>query len=312
MNDKKNDDVIKYYTKAIRLNSRYADAYVFRGVVYMKQQRYDSAIEDFTKLIHLNPKSAYAYLIRGLAHDQKQEYENALKDYTKSIELDPSLVGTYRSRGMVYIKKQRYNSAIEDFKNAIKLEPKSVETYRGLTYAYSQQQNIVKKIINADRGKLYIFTEGYNTDYIQKAISFFDTSLLSKIDIEREAPNRRGKDQLKTIFDTMSTVKFSKKFLFIWDSDVEKIPNSIGNYYTYKFNINDENRKVETGIENLFPENRFTNDLYIVEKRKDGGNIELLQKNIFRQRMISEGTKEDFVKFEPLVQEIQRIINNQN
>jgi tetratricopeptide (TPR) repeat protein len=51
--NKQYDKAIADYTKAIELDSNYADAYCNRGSVYNTLQQYEKAVADYTKAIEL-------------------------------------------------------------------------------------------------------------------------------------------------------------------------------------------------------------------------------------------------------------------
>jgi tetratricopeptide (TPR) repeat protein len=51
----------------------------------------DEAIKDCTEAIRLNPRYALAYLVRGRAYDNKGVHDAALWDRSRAIALDPSL-----------------------------------------------------------------------------------------------------------------------------------------------------------------------------------------------------------------------------
>ena len=90
------------YTKAIKLDSKYAVAYNNRGNAYNALKKYEEAITDYTKAIELDPKNAVAYYNRGNAYYALKKHEEALVDLTKAIKLDPNYVKAYYNRGGAY------------------------------------------------------------------------------------------------------------------------------------------------------------------------------------------------------------------
>ena len=77
------------------------------------------------------------------------------------------------------------------------------------------------------------------------------------------------------------------------------------NTMPYIFKKNENNSKVTTGIENLFSENLFTDNFYKEKPKSDGGYHKTLDKNTFQAHMLANGTKEDFEKFRPLIEELK-------
>jgi tetratricopeptide (TPR) repeat protein len=93
---KKAQDAIN---RAIERDPKLAAAYVSRGVgnYYLPSAfggGFDLAIRDFQKAIELNPKSDEAYLWLGLALRKSNRNADARKAFAKSLELNPDRVWT--------------------------------------------------------------------------------------------------------------------------------------------------------------------------------------------------------------------------
>ena len=132
------DQAIVEYTEAIRLSSKYAEAYNNRGLAYYNKQDYDRAIADYDQAIKLEPKNADAYNNRGIAYRNKDDYDRAIADYDQAIKLEPT-ASRYNNRGLAYANKKDYDRAIVDYTEAIKLEPTAARyNNRGLAY-YNKQ-----------------------------------------------------------------------------------------------------------------------------------------------------------------------------
>ena len=136
------DQAISDFSKAIEINPRFAEAYSNRGYTYQARGKYDQAISDFNKAIELNPKLAIAYYNRGVAYVQgKGEYDRAISDCNKAIELNPNYAEAYHNRGGAYGNKGEYDQAISDYNKAIELNPKLAEAYnnRGVAYYFKKE-----------------------------------------------------------------------------------------------------------------------------------------------------------------------------
>jgi tetratricopeptide (TPR) repeat protein len=93
---KKSQDSI---AKALELDPKLSAAYISRGVGnYYVPSGFggglDLAIRDFQKAIELNPKSDEAYLWLGLAMRKSNRNAEARKAFSKSLELNPNRVWT--------------------------------------------------------------------------------------------------------------------------------------------------------------------------------------------------------------------------
>jgi tetratricopeptide (TPR) repeat protein len=62
--------------------------YLLRGGAYTEKGRHDRAISDFTKAIELNPKFAEAYVFRAFVYSKKlSDYKKACPDWKRACEL---------------------------------------------------------------------------------------------------------------------------------------------------------------------------------------------------------------------------------
>lgn len=124
------------YTKAIKLDPKFAAAYNNRGAAYADIDKYDDAMKDYNKAIELDPKYVAAYNNRGNAYANKGNNDDAIKDYNKAIELDPKDADYYNNRGDTYAKMGRLEEALKDCNQALEIDPNCAEAYdsRGFTY----------------------------------------------------------------------------------------------------------------------------------------------------------------------------------
>lgn len=156
------DNAITDYTNAIELDSKYADAYNYRGISYLSNGDVDNAIADYTEAIKLDPEYADAYKDRATAHFGNNDFDNAIIDYTKAIQLDPDDTDIYNYRGLAHFRNSETDKAIDDFSRAIQLKPDSADAYynRGIIQLSLQNWEEAKAdLTTAAHNKLDITTE---------------------------------------------------------------------------------------------------------------------------------------------------------
>jgi tetratricopeptide (TPR) repeat protein len=112
-----------YFSKAIKADPAFADAYYERGIINGRLQLYAEAIADFSRVIKLNPGDVSAYNSRGLARAKGvQEYDKAIEDFTQALKLDPQYAEAYENRGIAYQKAHDDKArACSDWKKACDL-----------------------------------------------------------------------------------------------------------------------------------------------------------------------------------------------
>lgn len=175
--------------------------------------------------------------------------------------------------------------------------------------------NLIRNLTPSNNQIIQIITEGNNIGHIHKAISIIKPDLLSKIDFVKGAEHATGKNQMKTGFEIMSNLSSTHKLIFVWDVDAENMVkqlNDNSNCKKFCFPFNNENKKIPAGIENLYPESFFTDDLYVIKKtpRNDGGNSiqEELNKKGVLDKIEQQSDEELFKNFYSLIAEIESMI----
>ncbi len=159
---------IQYFTKALQLNPKLAEAYEKRAVHYYFQDRLDEAIEDYNRVIELKPERVNPYVMRGLAYLKKghgegffaelhrlarrirkappsesREYlERAIADFSRAIELDPQLAKSYSYRAEAYLFRGMIDQAIRDANMAIQLRKDPHST----AVAYATRAEIYRRL----------------------------------------------------------------------------------------------------------------------------------------------------------------------
>jgi tetratricopeptide (TPR) repeat protein len=81
------DKAIDNYSKAIKINPKFAKAYNNRGIAYIWKKQYDLAIADFNKAIELDPKNGKAYNNRAIVYSYQGETDKARQDLHKAQSL---------------------------------------------------------------------------------------------------------------------------------------------------------------------------------------------------------------------------------
>ncbi|MGE5424776.1 MAG: tetratricopeptide repeat protein [Syntrophothermus sp.] len=112
---------IHYYDRVIKMNPKFPDAYVNRGMMRHNLNDIEGAIKDYNEEINIKPQSPKAYNNRGAAYLALQNYEDALKDFTKAIELKNNYAEAYENRGKVKVKLGDTNGACSDWQEGLKL-----------------------------------------------------------------------------------------------------------------------------------------------------------------------------------------------
>jgi len=117
------EKVILYYSRAIEINPKYADAYYNRGKAYRRKGDLDQAISDYSQAILLNQKDAEAYNNRGLAYADKGDLDQAISDFNQAILLNPKNAEAYYNKACFYSLIRNKEKALSNLNKAIQLDP---------------------------------------------------------------------------------------------------------------------------------------------------------------------------------------------
>jgi tetratricopeptide (TPR) repeat protein len=128
------DTAIVYYTKAIELNPKGAEAHFHRAEAKQAKGDLDGALADLTKAIELEPEQTASYNNRSIVRKDTGDLDGAIADCNKAIELDPADAFAYWNRGLVKKAKGDLDGAITDYSKSIEISPDSTGAYvnRGL------------------------------------------------------------------------------------------------------------------------------------------------------------------------------------
>jgi tetratricopeptide (TPR) repeat protein/serine/threonine protein kinase len=142
-------DILKQYnlavtdwSKVIELEPSNAWAWNYRGCAYYGLYQYDKALADFNKAIELDPKDAVQWNNRGNANYGLHQYDKAVADYNKAIELDPKDAVKWNNRGNANYGLHQYDKAEADYNKAIELDPKNARAHFNLGNALGEQKKL--------------------------------------------------------------------------------------------------------------------------------------------------------------------------
>jgi tetratricopeptide (TPR) repeat protein len=164
---KQHSDSLRLYNKALKINDKFADALIARGVLHASVERTDLAIVDFSESIRIQP-SAKAYAQRSNVRMAVDQYALAADDATKSIELDANDFYSHQCRGRARNQLCQFTAARHDLREAIRLEPTNAFSYIYIgiaTMMQSEYANAIKhfdKVIELGQSTQFAYSErGY-------------------------------------------------------------------------------------------------------------------------------------------------------
>ncbi len=113
--EKKYEQALEMYNKAIGMNKAEKEALINRGNIYFDRQDFIRAIQDYNACLAIDSTMQKAIENRGSAYGALGKYDLALRDLNKALTLDPNSVNGYANRGVFYQNTNQHEKAIADF-----------------------------------------------------------------------------------------------------------------------------------------------------------------------------------------------------
>ena len=112
------EEAIAEFSKAIKLNPNYINAYINRGTAFCRNGRYYDAIVDFDHVMQKEPNNARA-LANLAAQYHLQQYGAALIHTRRALELDSKLTYARFNLGLIYATEENWDAAQREYARAL-------------------------------------------------------------------------------------------------------------------------------------------------------------------------------------------------
>lgn len=109
-----NVNKIKYFSKALELDPRLAEAYEQRAMIYFYQEKFDRVIEDYLAYVRIAPPRAEAYRMLGMGYLKNGDYDQAVDRFNRAIEMEPGMFSAYANRAEAYRLSGKFEEALRD------------------------------------------------------------------------------------------------------------------------------------------------------------------------------------------------------
>ncbi len=110
---------IEDYSRAIKLDSGFKQAYENRGVAKFRLGDNKGAIEDYTSALKIDPADYNTLARRGVSEFDIKDYTRTIEDITKAIDGPKKNIWYYNIRGRARYELREYDEAIADFNKVI-------------------------------------------------------------------------------------------------------------------------------------------------------------------------------------------------
>jgi len=220
----------------------------------------------------------------------------------------PTTVALAQEEALFEIKKGKVKQKIA---NITKADAVSL-----LSEGFMTLGKVVKIFETIFSSDLTIISEGRNREHIEKAIKILEPDLLKKIHTYKHDASS-GDSDLCGLMEFIKKTQITNKVLFVWDCDsIRKVykKTETKNISKFCFSKNSKNNICSRGIENLYPEDLFTDDMLTIIPSDQNGTEQIKKefknanKKTFLDKIKSQSNKAIFENFQPLIEKIKALI----
>jgi tetratricopeptide (TPR) repeat protein len=127
--ERKYDNAIASYSKAIAIDISYFDSYLNLGKVYNDVGNYDLAIITLNKALQITPDNVPVFLERGKAYFYLGSHQRALDCYFNVLVYEPENELALLGRGKTYLYMNETDNAADDLNKVTELNKDNAEAF---------------------------------------------------------------------------------------------------------------------------------------------------------------------------------------
>lgn len=125
---KKYDEALLAFRKAVMIDNLYARAYKMMGAVYAKKG-------DTKKAQHFFEKAGNIFLERNMDNEAEEAFSEVIK-------INPDTVNIYNSLGIIYRKRKDFKGAVNQYQKALKVDPDDENILYNIGRAYLEDKDV--------------------------------------------------------------------------------------------------------------------------------------------------------------------------
>ncbi|MGB9181909.1 MAG: tetratricopeptide repeat protein [Pyrinomonadaceae bacterium] len=138
--DHKNNEAARSFEQALELDTKFAPALAYLGMMQAEQGHYAEAVTFYERAIALDERLAIAHYLAAdaLLKETSADLARALQHLLRAISLDQSFAPAQLALGKLYQRLNRFEDAARQFEQVIKLAPNLAEAHYQLGRIYTR------------------------------------------------------------------------------------------------------------------------------------------------------------------------------
>ncbi|MEP6900096.1 MAG: tetratricopeptide repeat protein [Actinomycetota bacterium] len=163
LKDNKNFEAAQSITKAIALDSKFAQAYAYLGLARAQVGEYQEAVKLYEKALANDPGLAVVHQLIADALLQQTDGDPVRieAELKKSIAFAADFLPAHLTLGKLYVRMQRWTEAVVELSEVVRQNPESAEAYYLLGRVYARLK--LKKETDAALAKFKELSESQKT-----------------------------------------------------------------------------------------------------------------------------------------------------
>ena len=120
---RKHKDTIKFYDKALKIDSDHAGAWGNTGLALKSLGKQEKAIKCLDKALKIDPDDAHVWNNKGTSLYSLGKHKEAMECYDKALKIDPEDVQVWNNMGAALYSLGKHKEAINCYDKALKIDP---------------------------------------------------------------------------------------------------------------------------------------------------------------------------------------------
>lgn len=134
-NDRRNEEALVCFKKAVSLDEDYADAWNNIGMIENRRGRHGPAAEAFQRALASKPDHFLALRNVGVTHFNRGDFQAAEEQFARVIALKPGEPRSYEMMAQTMIRQHRWSEAVDYFGRALDHGAGNPSLYHNMTLA---------------------------------------------------------------------------------------------------------------------------------------------------------------------------------
>jgi tetratricopeptide (TPR) repeat protein len=167
MSNEKFEDAVRSFELALRLDSKFVDAWIKKGYCHFLLGEYNSAIMSYEKALEIDVNNVEPWNLKGLAYYKLRDYEKAIASCEKAIDVNPNDAMVWYNYACYLVLSGRIDEGLEALKRSIEIDINYArKSVRDRDFESARAEEGFKRIIEVV--VLESIRQGYN--YVGKIV----------------------------------------------------------------------------------------------------------------------------------------------